>query len=242
VILEKPGTSRTPPNGTVHQTRSRPPFWRRRWVLVVILGALLAGGVALAITRSAPATPTATTAPAAAPPVAHGQVLPQRQARVGTQGGGVVQRLDVKPGDEVAAQTPLARIQGPSGVELTTAPFDGTITNVLVHAGDTVLPGAALAIVADMHALQVETTDVDEFLVGNVAVGQRVQVNVDALDNLPLSGTVANVALLPQSGTGGSPAYPVIISVSSLPPEVRAGMTVRVTFPERRQDDAVRRP
>jgi hypothetical protein len=62
-----------------------------------------------------------------------------------------------------------------------------------------------------------------------------VQVNVDALDNLVLAGTVTNVALLPQSGTSGSSAYPVILSVSALPPvppEVRAGISLRVTFPE----------
>jgi hypothetical protein len=35
-----------------------------------------------------------------------------------------------------------------------------------------------------------------------------VQVNVDALDNLVWTGTVTNVALLPESGTSGSSAYP----------------------------------
>ncbi len=57
-------------------------------------------------------------------------------------------------------------------------------------------------------------------------------MSVDALDNLTLTGVVKNVALLPQTGTNGSNAYPVIVSIGGLPPEIRAGMSVRVTFPE----------
>jgi multidrug resistance efflux pump len=89
-------------------------------------------------------------------------------------------------------------VVGPSGTEIVTAPFRGSVTNVLVHAGDTLTPGATIAVVADMHALQVETSDVDEFLVSDVSVAQRVQVTVDALDKLALTGIVTNVALLPQ--------------------------------------------
>jgi len=199
-------------------------------VLLVGLGLLLLVVVGLAVTRlqstpSAPATPQE-----AAPLIAHGQIVPARQARVGTQAGGVVQLLEARPGDRVAAQAPLAWVLGPSGTEIVTAPFDGNVTNVLVHAGDTLMPGATIAVVADLHTLQVETSDVDEFLVNKVAIGQRVQVNVDALDNRVLTGTVSNVALLPQTGASGSPAYPVIINVGGLPQDVRPGMSVRVTF------------
>jgi multidrug efflux pump subunit AcrA (membrane-fusion protein) len=200
--------------------------------MFISFGVLLLGAVVLRIIV-VPSTPTPIpAAPVQAPLVAHGQLLPAHQARVGTQNGGVVQRLDVTPGVEVAAQTPLALVVGPSGTELVAAPFAGTVTNVLVHAGDTLIPGATIAVVADLHQLQVETSDVDEFLVSKVSVGQRVQLNVDALDDLAVTGTVTNVALLPQTGTRGTPAYPVIINVGGLPPAVRAGMSVRVTFPE----------
>jgi multidrug resistance efflux pump len=213
--------------------RPRPPLWRRRRVQLIALGVVvLLAAIALkvAASQSAP-QPQAATQPAA-PLVAHGQVAPVRQAHVGTQAGGVVQRLDVSPGDKVAAQTPLALVVSTAGTELVTAPFDGTVTNVLVHTGDTLLPGATIAVVADLHVLQVETSDVDEFLVSKVAVGQRVQLSIDALDSLAINGTVTNVALLPQSGGSGSPAYPVTISVGGFPPEVRAGMSVRVIIPD----------
>src|SRR5689334_15295931 len=198
MILNPTESMRTPSNGTTRSPKVRGPMWRRRRTLLIALALLLVIAVAarVLLVQSAPA-PTVT-APTTAPLVAHGQVLPAQQAHVGTQGGGVVQRLDVIPGQEVSAQTPLALVVGTSGTELVTAPFGGTVTNVLVHAGDTLVPGATIAVVADMHQLQVETTDVDEFLVSKVAVGQRVQLSVDALDNLAINGTVSNVALLPQ--------------------------------------------
>jgi multidrug efflux pump subunit AcrA (membrane-fusion protein) len=240
VIVEPPDKAADLSNGPAHVVRRRPqwlrrgkaPAWRRRGVLFAGLGILLVAVVILGITRSqsAPAAPTAT--PATAPLIAHGQIVPAQQARVGTQAGGVLQRLEATPGQTVNAQTPLAWVAGPTSTEVVTAPFGGVITNVLVHAGDTLMPGAPIAVVADMHVLQVETSDVDEFLVSHVAPGQQVQISVDALDNRALNGTVTSVALLPQTGASGGPAYPVVISIGGLPTDVRPGMSVRVTFPD----------
>lgn len=222
-------------NGTARPTRARPAVLQRKRVLLIVLGLLLAGVVLLRLatlqttstTGSNPVVPAV-----AAPLVAHGQVMPTRQAHVGTQSGGVLQRLAVSPGSDVDAQSPIAWVVSASGTELVTAPFAGTVTNVLVHAGDTLVPGATVAVVADLHDLQIETSDIDEFLVSKVSVGQRVQLNIDALDDLAITGTVSNVALLPQSSTSGPPDYPVVIRVGGFPPDVRAGMSVRVTIPE----------
>jgi biotin carboxyl carrier protein len=210
----------------------RPPLWRQRRVLVAGLGLLVLATIVTVMATSRSATPPPAAAPVAAALVAHGQVVPVQQARVGTLGGGQVQQLEANLGSEVSGQTPLAWVIGPSGTEVVKAPFSGSVTNVLVHAGDTLMPGATIAIVANMHALQVETSDVDEFLVGHVRVGQRVQVTVDALDNLALTGIVSNVALLPQTSPSGSQAYPVIVSLSGVPPAVHAGMSIRMTLPD----------
>jgi multidrug efflux pump subunit AcrA (membrane-fusion protein) len=200
-------------------------------LLAGLLGLVLATvAVVLSSSRSTPPPVAAT--PVTTSLVAHGQVVPVQQARVGTLGGGVVQELHADLGADVAAQTPLAWVIGPAGTEIVTAPFAGSVTNVFVHAGDTLVPGATIAVVANMHTLQVETSDVDEFLVGHVKINQRVQVTVDALDNLPLTGIVTNVALLPQTATGGSQAYPVVISLSGVPAQVHAGMSVRITLPD----------
>lgn len=229
----EPATLLAPADGRTHPLpRPRVPLWRRRRLQLLALAVVLVLALVLVLTRSQTQPSTELVSQPAAPLVAHGQILPARQARVGTQAGGVVQRLDVSPGDQVSAQTPLALVASAAGAELVTAPFDGTVTNVMVHAGDTLVPGSAIAVVADLHVLQVETSDVDEFLVSKVRVGERVQLSIDALDNRGLTGTVSNVALLPQSTTSGTAAYPVIINPGSLPADARAGMSVRVTFPE----------
>ena len=44
--------------------------------------------------------------------------------------------------------------------------------------------------------------------------------------------TITNIALLPQTATGGGQAYPVIVSLSGVPPGVHAGMSVRITLPD----------
>lgn len=117
----------------------------RRRLLLIQLPLLLVTAVVLVANRSQPAAPPPGVA-VAAPLVAYDQVMPARQPRVGTQSGGIVQRLDASQGDQVTSQTPLAFVVGASGTELVTAPFGGTVTSVLVHAGDTLVPGATIAI------------------------------------------------------------------------------------------------
>ena len=225
----------TPADGPprpVPRPPARRPRWRRRRPLLLILGGLLAVVLASVLLRASQTSQPAPATPVAAPLIAHGQIMPTRLARVGTQAGGVVQQLQASLGGQVTAQTPLAWISGPNGTtEIVTAPFSGQVTNVLVHAGDTLAPGASIAVVADLQSLQVETSDVDEFLVSHVQVGQQVPMTIDALDDAPLSGTVSKVALLPETAAGGAQTYPVVIQLSGLPPGARAGMSVRLTFP-----------
>jgi biotin carboxyl carrier protein len=219
-------------DGQPRRTRPpRRPWWRRPRPLLALLGLLLLAVLAAALLTTRQSAPTTTAPPTAAPLIAHGQIVPTRVAHVGTQGGGVVQQLGASLGGQVQAQAPLAWVDGPNGTtEIVTAPFSGAVTNVLVHAGDTLVPGATIAVVADLHTLQVETSDVDEFLVSHIQVGQSVPITIDALDDAPISGIVTNVGQLPQTGTGGNQAYPVIVRVDGLPAAARAGMSVRLTF------------
>jgi multidrug efflux pump subunit AcrA (membrane-fusion protein) len=219
----------TPPGP---RRRRAPPVWRRPRIVLAILGLLLVGVVAV-VKLATPTVPPAAPVPTNVALLAHGQIVPARQARVGTQAGGILQQLSLGVGSPVSAQTPLAWVRGPSATEVVTAPFSGTLTNVLVHEGDTLAPAAPIAVVADLRTLHVETTDVDEFLIAHVSIGQVIQISVDALDNQLLEGRVSSVAMLPEPSSTSSNAtdYPVTISLESVPPQVHAGMSVRVTFP-----------
>lgn len=213
--------------------RLRRSSGRVRW-LAIALG-LLVVVVLLArqLSTSQPGVATAPTpASGASRLIAHGVVAPVSQARVGTLGGGVLLSLTVPIGDSVEAQAEVARVRGPSGVEVLTAPFAGSVTGLLAHTGDTLVPGAAVVMLADLTRLQVETTDVDEFLIGHIQRGQSVSLQIEALDRRDLPGRVKTVALQPQTTPGGDQQYPVTIDLGGTPPDLRPGMSVRITFPD----------
>lgn len=200
------------------------------WLAAGLVLLLLVGAAALRVGSAPPAVaPLADTG--AAKLVARGQVQPVAQARVGTLAGGVVTRLPIVVGETVVDEQELARVRGPSGTtEVLTAPWTGVITGLPAHLGDTVLPGAVVAMVGDLSRLQVETTDVDEFVIAAVWPGQRVRLTVDALEGRALTGTVRTVGLQPQLTAAGDEHYPVVVDLEGTVRELRAGMTVRVDF------------
>jgi multidrug efflux pump subunit AcrA (membrane-fusion protein) len=164
--------------------------------------------------------------------VARGEVRPVQQARVGTLEGGVVRQLLVEPGDTVEEQQEIGRVRGAQTTEVLTAPLRGTVTDVLVRVGDTVTPGTIVATIGDLSRLQVETTDVDEFIVAQLHRGQAVTLTFEALDRRQLQGTVRSVALVPRLSTAGDAFYPVVIDLAFWPPDLRPGMTARLAFGE----------
>ena len=195
--------------------------------------AIVGGALGLQRVASTPPSASAATATPAPRPQAHGQVRPVGQARVGTLAGGVVASIALDVGDAVGEQQEIARVRGQAGTEVLTAPIRGTMTGIPVHVGDTVLPGTIVATVADVSRLQVETTDVDEFLIARVRASQRVVLTIDALDR-EAPGQVRTVALEPTTPTvasGGDLNYPVTIDLLDVVPGLRPGMTVRILFP-----------
>jgi multidrug efflux pump subunit AcrA (membrane-fusion protein) len=169
--------------------------------------------------------------------VARAQVRPIGQARIATLSGGTIVRLPVQVGDWVNEAEEIARVRGPAETEVITAPWSGTITTLPVHYGDTVAPNSTLATLGDLSRLQVETTDVDEFLIGYLARGQVLEMTVDALDQRVVLGRVRTLALQPQPTGNGDEHYPAVIDLLDAPADLRAGMTVRIDLgrqPDRR--------
>jgi multidrug efflux pump subunit AcrA (membrane-fusion protein) len=108
------------------------------------------------------------------------------------------------------------------------APVDGTAVSVDILPGATVLPGTTVIALADLSELRVETTDLSERDVAEVAVGQPATVYIEALD-LDVTGRVARIA--PQANVvGGDVVYTVQIELDEQPDGLRWGMTVEVTI------------
>lgn len=103
------------------------------------------------------------------------------------------------------------------------APSGGTITILQINAGETVMPGQVVLVLADLSLLRVETTDLSERDVARVAVGQKANVYVEALST-EIQGRVMGIA--PQATTiGGDVVYTVYVELDQQVPGLRWGMS-----------------
>ena len=198
-----------------------------------LVAGLVAGGAALYSGYGMGAqTPAPVEQATALKSVARGELRPDSEATVRTLVGGVVTQLPVSIGSNVVENQELARVRAPDGsISVVTAPWHGSVTNLPVHAGDTVMAGATIASVGDVSRLRIETDDVDEFMVARIRVGQPVTVTVDAIEGRELKGRVRSIALRSERDAEGDLHYPVIVDLDWTPPDVRSGMTVRVHIP-----------
>jgi HlyD family secretion protein len=132
------------------------------------------------------------------------------------------------------------------------APFDGIVTNMPVREGETVVvgiqnaEGSTLMTLADMSVITAEVK-VDETDIVNVAVGQPVDITVDALPGKVFRGHVTEVgdqAILrstgiatSQSTTGTEEAkdFKVVVAVDNPTNELRPGLsaTAKITTARR---------
>ena len=109
------------------------------------------------------------------------------------------------------------------------APFSGTAADADVHVGDEVQPGQVLVVLATLDELEVHTTDLTELDVGRIAVGNAVEVSVDALPGEQFSGVVSEIALQGQDYRGDV-VYEVTVEFvdATFPESLRWGMTTMV--------------
>jgi HlyD family secretion protein len=132
------------------------------------------------------------------------------------------------------------------------APFNGIVTNMPVREGETVVvgiqnaEGSTLMTLADMSEITAEVK-VDETDIVNVAIGQPVDVTVDALPGTVFRGHVAAVgdqALLrstgiatSQSTTGTEEAkdFKVVVNINNPSDDLRPGLsaTAKITTARR---------
>jgi multidrug resistance efflux pump len=107
-----------------------------------------------------------------------------------------------------------------------TSRFDGTTSEVYVHAGEWVTPGQPIVLLADQSKLQVETTDLNEIDAARVNEGDKVIVTFDALPEVVINGTVDKIATKASPGTGVN--YKVVIILDEIPEQLRWDMTAFV--------------
>lgn len=109
------------------------------------------------------------------------------------------------------------------------APFDGTVMDVNVEVGEQVGMETWAIKIADTGSWYVETTDVTELEVVDIAEGQHVTFTADALSDVTMEGVVAEVSQSSYTQSGDV-IYTVRIQAGEVDPRVKWGMTVEVIF------------
>jgi HlyD family secretion protein len=118
-----------------------------------------------------------------------------------------------------------------------TAPFAATIVRMGMRVGESAGQNAVIA-VADLRQLLV-SADVDELDVAQLQAGQTVQVSLDALPTVVLTGTVATTAPAAARSANGSNTYRVEVALTNPPAGVRPGMTAALRVITAGKDDAL---
>ena len=131
-------------------------------------------------------------------------------------------RLDNAKAQVAAAESNLSNY-------ILTAPFDGIVAEVAIKNGDQVSPESRAVSVADTSSWLIETTDITELEVVNVAVGQKVTFTADALSDVTMNGTVTEISQSSYTQSGDV-IYTVRIKADDVDPRLKWGMTLEVTF------------
>ncbi len=128
-------------------------------------------------------------------------------------------RLENATAQLTAAEAQLADLE-------LVAPFTGVVSELHINPSEWVNPGQPVLLLADLDHLQVETTDLGEIDVAQIAVGETAIITFDALPEETVGGTVISIA--PKASEGSGVNYKVILEIDKVPAALRWGMTAFV--------------
>lgn len=112
-----------------------------------------------------------------------------------------------------------------------TAPFDGVVADLNAKTGNSINAGEPAVTVADFSHWVINTTDLTEIDVVDLAEGDPVIVTLDAIPGVELSGTIESIGQT-FSENQGDIVYEVTILLTDTDPAMRWGMTAEVKFEE----------
>ena len=129
--------------------------------------------------------------------------------------------------DVAAAEAALALAQAALDETVLTAPFNGTVGELVVQVGEQVAPGATIARVGDLSTWLIETSDLTELDVVGLSVGDGATVSLDAIPDLALRGKIARIKPIGENSHGDI-VYTVTIALDEQDARLRWGMTAAV--------------
>jgi HlyD family secretion protein len=121
------------------------------------------------------------------------------------------------------------------------APMDGRIANVLVNTGEQSAPGAPALSMVNEGAFHIEVS-VDEIDIDQIAVGQEVDITMDALPNAAVTGMIAEIAPTAATSGAGVVTYLVTINIEPKGVTLRPGMTANASITVEQIDNVLKVP
>ena len=157
-------------------------------------------------------------------------------------------QLDSAQGHVSGARAALTHSSDVLSKTIYDAPFDGVVTYVPVHEGETVVvgiqnsPGSTLMTLADMSVITAEV-QVDETDIVNVKLGQAADVTIDAIPGKTFKGEVTEIgdnAIVRSTGLATSQStassqeakdFKVVVRLKEPPQNIRPGLsaTAKIT-------------
>jgi HlyD family secretion protein len=157
-------------------------------------------------------------------------------------------QVDSAHGRVGQARAQLTRVTDILSKTTYSAPFNGTVTNLPVHEGETVVmgiqnsPGSTLMTVADMSVITAEV-QVDETDIVNVKLDQPAEITIDAIPNQTFKGKVTEIgdnAIIRSTGVSTSQSlagsqeakdFKVVVTLIDPPQNLRPGLsaTAKIT-------------
>ena len=110
------------------------------------------------------------------------------------------------------------------------APFNGIVADINVSVNQQVGSETWAVVVIDAGEWFVETSDLTEYEIVEINIGDTANITVDALPGVKLTGVVDRIDLAPKL-QAGDVIYTVRLKVNEPDPKIKWGMTAEVTFP-----------
>jgi len=138
------------------------------------------------------------------------------------------QRLLDNSQELAAAQAVVDALQNTVNQANIIAPFDGTVTDILVRPGDAVSEGTSAVQMDDLSNLHVDV-NVSELQVSQVRIGQSCVITFDALPYQKYTGSVVSIANAGQESSGVV-EFRITVRLENPDPAVKPGFTTQVNI------------
>lgn len=160
--------------------------------------------------------------------IAEAGVTEAEAALAAVKAGSTVEAIAIAEAGVAEAEAALAGAQSVLADFELMAPFSGIVARVDAEVGELVSPGTPVISLGNTSTWYVETDDLSEIDVVQVAIGQPVKVTVDAIPDREFQGIVTDIA--PRSETKrGDVTYTVSIELNAATDApLRWGMTAFV--------------